>query len=83
MALPVPIEGAVVTGLLASVVMPAVAATDETDEATEAAEVAASEAEDAASVAGAAASGQICEVTARASVSMNQFLHSCLRRYGS
>lgn len=55
MALPVPIEGAVVTGLPASVVMPAVAATDEMEEAAAAADVATSEAEDAASAAGAAA----------------------------
>ena len=63
-------EGAVVTGEAASVMIPAVAATEETEEATAAAEVAASEAEDAASAAGAAAAawGHIFEVTSRASV---------------
>jgi len=61
-------EGAVVTGE-GSVVMAAVAATEETEDAAAAAEVATSEAEDAAAAAGAAAAcGQIWEVTARASV---------------
>jgi hypothetical protein len=60
-------EGAVVIGE-GSVVMAALAATDEIEDAAATAEVTASEAEDAATAAGAAAWGQIWAVTARASV---------------